>query len=184
MIHKKQAILPLLLFSFLVSGWVAIPETEIKALSTENKSKPTSIAATQVENSPELQVPVTTRIVFMYVLSGFDQFGFTISNAKRCSIKELNFLRGCIFTQLHLEHDLEGHSTTVIQVSPFTLFFSQDFRFLSCWNKLDWDSPGASDEEMNLVSLYVMDIASFKTGHCELQFRSQLSSWNPSHNIG
>jgi len=90
MIHKKQAILPLLLFSFLVSGWVAIPETEIKALSTEIKSKPTSIAATQVENSPELQVPVTTRIVFMYVLSGFDQFSFTFSNAKRCSIKEIS----------------------------------------------------------------------------------------------
>ncbi len=35
MIHEKQAILPLFLFSLLVSGWDAVPETEIKALSTE-----------------------------------------------------------------------------------------------------------------------------------------------------
>ena len=51
--HKKQAIFLLFLFSLLVSGWVAVPDTAIKALSTEIISKTASIAATQVGHSPD-----------------------------------------------------------------------------------------------------------------------------------
>ena len=53
MIHEKQAILPLFLFSLLVSGWVAVPETAINALSTEIKSKPAAIVVMQVGKSPD-----------------------------------------------------------------------------------------------------------------------------------
>lgn len=81
--------------------------------------------------------------------------------------------------QVRLGSTLETELMVVIRANPFTLDFAPDFAYLSYWSQPDWDSVDASEEKMNWVSLYLMDLESLEIVLYQEQFGLRLSSWNP-----
>ena len=84
-----------------------------------------------------------------------------------------------LLSQVFIEPVLYSEAITTIHANPHTFLFSPDRSILTYWNQPDIESIEQNPDQMNRVTLFLLDVNSLKTVQYSQTFLLRLKAWNP-----